>query len=244
MYLPPLQPVTQSEIYVSGDVTIHPDAAIAPGVILQAAPNCRIFVSEGVCLGMGTIINACSGAIEIESNVILGAGVLIVGEGKIGRQACIGPATTIFNASIESMEVVTAGSLIGDTSRQIDTISEFEPINNKTKIPLSEETDTAAPVNGKSINNDRLNVEKESHLKEEEVINKEASVNDVEIPVEEPESTEEEEVEVEISARDTTAPEPGENAPVFGKLYVNQLLVTLFPQNPNPNNSPQDNRES
>ncbi len=243
MYLPSLQPVTQSEIYVSGDVTIHPDAAIAPGVILQAAPNCRIVIREGVCLGMGTIINACSGAIEIESNVILGAGVLIIGEGKIGRQACIGPATTIFNASVESMEVVTAGSLIGDTSREVDTISEFEPIKNHTKIPLSEELDTAASVNGKSINNEQSNVEKENHLKEEEVINKEASVNDVEIPVEEPETTEEE-VEVEISDRDPPAPEPRENAPVFGKLYVNQLLVTLFPQNQNPNNYPQDDRES
>lgn len=118
MYLPPLQPVSNSDIRVCGDVIIHPTASIAPGVILQAAPNSSIVIEAEVCIGMGAIINAYQGLIKIESGAILGSGVLIIGAGKIGTNACIGSATTIFNASVSPLTVIVPGSIVGDTSRK------------------------------------------------------------------------------------------------------------------------------
>ena len=52
IYLPPPQPVLNTDIRISGDVDIHPTASLAPGVILQAAPNCRIVIRADVCIGM------------------------------------------------------------------------------------------------------------------------------------------------------------------------------------------------
>jgi carbon dioxide concentrating mechanism protein CcmN len=117
MPLQPLQLVETPHVQAIGDVIVHPSAAIAPGVILRAAPNSRIVIAAGVCIGMGAVIHAYQGAIEIETGANLGPGVLMVGEGKIGANACIGGVTTIYNASVEPLQVVPAGSVIGDTSR-------------------------------------------------------------------------------------------------------------------------------
>ena len=81
IYLPPPQPVLNKDIRISGDVEVHPTASLAPGVILQASSNYRIVIGADVCIGMGAIINACNGSIEIGSGAILGSGVLIVGAG-------------------------------------------------------------------------------------------------------------------------------------------------------------------
>ena len=124
MYLPPLQATNNSSYHVSGDVTIHPSAAIAPGVLLQADPESRVIISAGVCIGMGAILHAYQGNIEVEEGANIGAGVLIVGMVKIGTNACIGSATTIFNSSIGRGEVVSPASLIGDPSRQTATTVE------------------------------------------------------------------------------------------------------------------------
>ncbi len=118
MYLPSLHPISNSHFYVSGNVTIHPSAAIAPGVLLQADPESQIIIAAGVCVGMGTILHAHEGIIEVESGANIGTGVLIVGKGKIGTNACIGSMTTILNSDLGRGEVVPPGSLIGDASRQ------------------------------------------------------------------------------------------------------------------------------
>ncbi|NJL57108.1 hypothetical protein HC928_19670 [bacterium] len=94
--------------YIVGDVTVHPSAAIAPGAILQAAPGSHIAIASGVCLGVGVILNACGGAIAVERNATLGAGVLIVGTCTIGEGACIGTATTVFTLMC-SDAVIPAG---------------------------------------------------------------------------------------------------------------------------------------
>ena len=108
MRLPLIHPPTQLNIYVIGDVVIHEGAVIAPGTILQAEPNSRILIREGVCIGMGNIINAYQGDIEIQSGAILGAGVLVIGQSKIGKNTCIGSLTTIINTSIESGTTIKA----------------------------------------------------------------------------------------------------------------------------------------
>lgn len=119
MYAPPLHPTCNFDSYISGEVTIDPSAAIAPGVLLQASPNSQIIIGAGVCIGMGSILNAHEGTLEVEAGANLGAGVLLVGKGKIGANACIGSTTTILNRSIEPRQVVAAGSVIGDESRQV-----------------------------------------------------------------------------------------------------------------------------
>lgn len=119
MYAPPLHPTCNFDSYISGEVTIDPSAAIAPGVLLQASPNSQIIIGAGVCIGMGSILNAHQGTLEVEAGANLGAGVLLVGKGKIGANACIGSTTTILNRSIEPRQVVAAGSVIGDESRQV-----------------------------------------------------------------------------------------------------------------------------
>ena len=118
MHLSSLQPISSSHFCVSGNVTIHPSAAIAPGVLLQADPESQIIIAAGVCVGMGAILHAHQGNLEVEEGANIGAGVLVVGKGKIGTNACIGSMTTILNSSVGRGEVVSPGSLIGDTSRQ------------------------------------------------------------------------------------------------------------------------------
>jgi carbon dioxide concentrating mechanism protein CcmN len=119
MNLPPLQPISNSHFYVSGNVTIDPNAAIAPGVILQADPNSQITIAAGACIGMGVVLHAYEGSLEVETGANLGAGVLVIGKVKIGANACIGSATTIFNCSIESNQVIPPGSLFGDSGHQV-----------------------------------------------------------------------------------------------------------------------------
>ena len=118
MYLSPLQPISNSHFYVSGNVTVHPSAAIAPGVLLQADPDSHIIIAAGVCVGMGAILHAHQGILEVEEGANIGAGVLIVGKGKIGTNACIGSMTTILNSSVGWGQVIPPASLIGDASRQ------------------------------------------------------------------------------------------------------------------------------
>lgn len=119
MYLSPLQLSSNSQILMSGDVVVNEGAAIAPGVILQADPGSRISIAAGACIGMGAILHAREGNLDIGAGVILGAGVLVVGSGTIGANACIGAATTLINPCIPQMQILPAGSLIGDSSRQV-----------------------------------------------------------------------------------------------------------------------------
>ena len=155
MYAPPLHPTCNFDSYISGEVTIDPSAAIAPGVLLQASPNSQIIIGAGVCIGMGSILNAHEGTLEVEAGANLGAGVLLVGKGKIGANACIGSTTTILNRSIEPRQVVAAGSVIGDESRQvaatgvgatIGVTGESAPTPSSAQLQTTE----AATANGKA----------------------------------------------------------------------------------------------
>ncbi len=119
MLMPLLRSVELSQYYVSGDVTIDKSAAIAPGAILHADPGSRLVVAAGACIGMGAILHARDGTLAVEVGAILGAGVLIVGKAKIGANACVGAATTIVDSDIAPQQVVSPGSLVGDTSRQV-----------------------------------------------------------------------------------------------------------------------------
>lgn len=125
MYLSPLQPASNSQVYVSGDVAVDQSVALGPGVILIAEPNSRIEIATGTCIGMGCVIHARQGILKIEAGVVLGAGGLIVGAGHIGANACVGSGATLINPAIESQKILAAGCLLGDTSRQVE--AELEP---------------------------------------------------------------------------------------------------------------------
>ncbi|MEM7714122.1 MAG: transferase [Cyanobacteria bacterium P01_A01_bin.68] len=149
MSVPPLRLYNNFETFFSGEVIIHASAVIAPGVIMQAAPNSKIIIGSGVCIGMGSILQVDTGILEIESGANLGAGFLMVGAGKIGTNACVGSATTIFRASVESGMVVPAGSIIGDNGRSFDepsTEPSTKQMNGRVeqpKLPVTEELEQA-----------------------------------------------------------------------------------------------------
>lgn len=132
MQSPPLQlmPVSTTHYYVSGDVTVHPGAAIAPGVLLQADPGSRIVIHQSVCVGLGSVIQAHDGAIEIGEGVIIGAGVLLVGNVVVGDRACVGSGTTVMNRSIERLSIVPPGSLLVNENNQPEAVKEPELIED------------------------------------------------------------------------------------------------------------------
>lgn len=207
-YLPPPQPVLNKDIRISGDVEIHPTASLAPGVILQAAPNSRIVIGADVCIGMGAIINACQGTIEIEAGAILGSGVLIIGEGKIGNNCCIGTSTTIFRENVPPMAVIEPGSIIGDASRQVEI--EKEPAKNNENRKSS-------------VKSTKSNLNGSSDAKSVHTTQPRASAVRDDIPS-----------SASVSHNETSAaPNKKSKVPVVGQVYLNELLITLFPHRKN-----------
>ncbi len=243
MYLPPLQPVVNSEILIFGDVEIHPTASIAPGVILQAAPKSRIVIGADACVGMGVVLKAYDGVIDVKNGATLGAGVLIIGKSIIGNNACIGTTATIFNASVEPMKVITPGSIIGDTSRQIDTNSS----NNGSRTNTSDNNKTSSSnedsqsitdlekSSPKEESQEQNTIEIES--KPEEILNG-ASHKNVADPWEE-EEVEKKPTQIIDNIKLAKVAENIETSDgiAIGKVYIDELLVTLFPHKRTSNNS-------
>lgn len=141
--LPPL--VSDAHFYISGNVTVHPSAAIAPGVMLQADPESHLVIAAGVCIGVGCILHAYQGTLEVDAGATLGSGVLVVGQGKIGANACIGAMTTILNSSIPAKEIIEPGSLIGDHSRHVVIVEASEPYSPNSAA-TEQPTPTPEPI--------------------------------------------------------------------------------------------------
>lgn len=208
IYLPPPQPVLNKDIRISGDVEIHPTASLAPGVILQAAQDSRIVIGADVCIGMGAIINASQDSIEIGSGAILGSGVLIIGGCKIGNNACIGTAVTIFQTDVEAMTVIEPGSVLGDASRKVKI---EQPQKNKaaSSPPPKQASKTKQSRVG---SNGYYSPKSQVNQTPTKNINQEASTPNT--------------PSVETEA---APPVKSNKDSVVGQVYVNQLLVTLFP---------------
>lgn len=216
MSLPPFHPPRNLESYTRGDVTIHPSAAIAPGVLIQAEPDSRIIIKAGVCIGMGTVLHAYQGTLEIQESVNLGAGVLIIGHGTIGANACIGTSTTVFNSSVEPGQVVAPGSLYGDRSRQIGQANGQKPSAEAAVEPIS--PGSHAPASSEpepSVTDPWATAEQPNSP-----------------PVAAPEATPEN-LEPSTTSELAVGP-PSElatetNAKVYGQDYLNHLLGALLP---------------
>ncbi|HEY9652040.1 MAG TPA: hypothetical protein V6C95_15350 [Coleofasciculaceae cyanobacterium] len=213
MHLPPLPLSSNSQTYVNGDVKIDPSAAIAAGVILRANPDSQIIIAAGVCIGMGSILHAYQGTLEVEAGANLGAGVLVVGQGKIGANACIGATTTIWNDSVAPGQVVPPGSLLGNKGRQIpDEKPSSTPTSEPDSLDLSSTSTHLAgdePLNGQTLSTT-------------EEISADTTEKNApsELPVEQP-----------TSEAETT---------VYGQGNLNRLLKTLFPYNQSLNRPPED----
>ena len=204
MHLPPLPLSSNYYVYMEGDVSIDPNAAIASGVILRAATDSKIIIGAGVCIGIGSIIHAQQGILEVEAGANLGAGVLVVGTGKIGINACIGALTTVWNASIEPWQVVPPGSLVGCKGRQVADVEETS--TNNRDADASETTSApASTTDQESLNG--------------QVSPKTLVVSAAPTPEDVPTKSQVEE------------PTPEESLSVYGQGNLNRLLKTLFPYN-------------
>ena len=204
MYLSPLQLSSNSQILMSGDVVVNEGAAIAPGVIMQAEPGSRISIAAGACIGLGVILHAREGTLSIGAGVILGAGVLVVGAGTIGTSACIGAGTTLINPCIDQLQIMPAGSLIGDTSRQAEASATAAAPTAAPTSPETPEATTPPPV---------------------------APPIEPPSPAQTPPQTP---PETAADPPQSTAadppPQPGETPTIlYGQAHINRLLGTLFP---------------
>jgi len=211
MPVPPLRLDTNFDSHISGEVIVHPSAVIAPGVILQAATNSKIVIGAGVCIGMGSILQVTTGIIEIEAGVSLGAGFLMVGAGRIGVNACIGSATTVFNCSVEPGQVVAPGSVLGDTTvrpaltspTEIDT-KELKPSTTK---PASVNVESQNGT-GKDKNNSESQIPSPINSGETESNSQEHPNQDSE----------------------TSSTDPNIfGTQIYGQGSIQRLLITLFP---------------
>jgi carbon dioxide concentrating mechanism protein CcmN len=207
MSLPPLHPPANPEVYIRGDVTIHPSAAIAPGVIIQAEANSRITINAGVCIGMGSVLHAYQGSLEIQEGVNLGAGVLVIGEVTIGANACIGSSATLFNCSVEPGQLIASGSLCGDSSRQVAVENGAGGAKAATPEPAQavpsstgSTTNTATPT-ATSTTDETNETDTSSETTSEPTSDSSA-----------------------LTAKAETAP-----TQVYGQAYINRLLGTLLP---------------
>lgn len=241
MYLPPLQPIASSDIRISGEVEIHPSASIASGVILQAAPNSRIVIGVDVCIGMGTIISAAGGVVEIADGATLGSGVLIVGHSQVGNNACIGTASTIFNATVESMAVITPGSIIGDISRQ-----ESDRESQVTTDSSTTQNKNLANSNGhlKSPKKEKISsTESKLDNNKQDLANNKSIENPGDPWVEkDPESTKPEPKASSSVTKIETSIKTKKDSTV-SRVYLDSLLVTLFPHKNQLNGDSQSNKK-
>jgi carbon dioxide concentrating mechanism protein CcmN len=254
MSVPPLRLSTNFDSYISGEVIIHPSAVIAPGVILQAAPNSKIIIGSGVCIGMGSILQAHNGTLEIEAGSNLGAGFLMVGKGRIGTNACIGSATTVFNCSIEPGQVVPPGSILGDTSR---LISLSETPSDETKQP---EPSIANPA---STSAREQNVQGSTGVEEQREVEAEPSPNGYlpgdggkqelsELGTPPSENTQNSTLSTQhletTQHSESPSTESSNNnnfgAHIYGQGSIQRLLVTLFPHRQSLNKPVSDDEQS
>ena len=218
--------VFNSDIHIIGDVRIDDHAVIAPGVIIQAAQDCSVVIASGVCLGMGSIIQAHQGDITIHKGAIIGGSTLIIGTAEIGENSCVGYGTTIFYTSVQAGEILPPNSLIGVPSRQSDNNHEkIVAERNKPEIQQTLKTESESSFDPWSNPTAKIpvvpNIDKHT------------------IPEETADSSPESAVEINKEVQDSSTPSeivkeeeiantPKE--PVVGQAYINQLMTTLFPK--------------
>ena len=251
MSVPPLRLGNQFDIHISGEVSIHQSAVIAPGVILQAAPNSKIIIAAGVCIGMGSILQASRGMIVVGAGANLGAGFLMVGAGTIGENACVGSASTVFNSSVAPGEIVAPGSILGVPNRIKEASSSGESSNTqqlqstKNLETASSQSENAGLENGRvNTKNPKENLSSQSqetpqqeelHPLPPEEINHEdihpegIDTEENQLGNSEPEKTGKSSSSESQSNAPATGSPSNFGAHIYGQTNINRLLITLFP---------------
>jgi len=232
MPLPILQPSTYETTHVRGNVTVDSSAMIAMGVILNATPGNKIVIHGGVCLGMGTVITAYDGDIEIKPNAILGAGCLVFGHCVIGSQASLGASVTVYNINVDAGDVISAGSIRGDRTRQIE-VNTQEDIDQERHRGIGKKQDEflkdSSDSNPKHQENNQQEKEQSQETKQSQdnsTSQEIKSEKEDNIPKKEEKLTSEEQLKEDVWRGETTP----NNDQVVGKVYINKLLFTLFPE--------------
>jgi carbon dioxide concentrating mechanism protein CcmN len=238
--------------HISGEVNIDPSAVLAPGVILQAAANSKIIIGPGVCVGMGSILHVHEGILELEEGVNLGAGFLMVGQGKIGANACIGAATTVFNCSVAAGEVVAPGSILGHSDRKIDETKQIEPstttdISTNTPDEKQEEKVLSSTYFSASA---FVEFKHESNSVSQPSPTPKSQSPPVDEAAECVDSHQEETTHLESTeiSNPESAPSQAETeahntfgTQIYGQGSINRLLITLFPHRQSLNDKHSDN---
>ncbi|MEO1372966.1 MAG: transferase [Cyanobacteria bacterium J06635_10] len=268
MSVPPLRLHHNFETFFSGEVIVHASAVIAPGVIMQAAPNSKIIIGSGVCIGMGSILQVDAGTLEIESGANLGAGFLMVGAGKIGENACIGSATTVFRSSVKPAQVVPPGSVIGDSSRTFSEPSTEEMNGTPPALQLPVATESESVEEAESFEEVESVEEAESEMFSNAPTSRTyitppvtpsprpyvspspisyfSSVNHSTEETASSEESPEEPINTEKSTPEELTEEPfkansnGVGNHIYGRTNIKSLLITLFPHRQSLNTPPSD----
>jgi carbon dioxide concentrating mechanism protein CcmN len=235
MQLPPVHSVSVSEYFVSGNVIIHETAVIAPGVILEAAPDCQITIDAGVCIGLGSVISAHAGDVKIQEQAAIAPGCLVIGPVTIGRTACLGSRSTIFQQNIDAQALIPPGSLLMGRVADAQAIA---PDNSATdSVTVKESTSTTkpiAPIPSPWDNDSPTTGANPPSDQPTESMARETMPSPAEAP--EHISSNQAPGESTPTAPTIVAPtslvpeEVQEKPPVVGQVYINQLLLTLFPE--------------
>ena len=164
-------------------------------------------------MGAGVVIQAKQGCVYIEAGVSLGTGVLIVGHGHVGKDACIGPSSTLVNPAIAPNTIVPSCSLIESAS------SAASSANNRQASPPT--TSFQAPdLNGNGASDPVPSMpmppRTTSTIQPQAVSPKAVHVPDVELEPPPP-------------AEPASAAIATPNTPVYGRAHLNSLLSALFP---------------
>ncbi|MDM7326608.1 MAG: hypothetical protein P3X23_005755 [Thermosynechococcus sp. Uc] len=206
MPLPPLALPPSPAVRIVGDVVVDPQAVLAPGVLLWAEPGASIRIAAGVCIGMGSVIHAHGGTIEIGEGVNIGAGVLLIGAVTVEPHACIGASTTVMQTTIPAGAVVAAGSLLGDRSRRWQPPTETSHLQESVtavKDPWQESPATA-------------------DLSETSPQDQQDSVV----------SPSDDRANSPMAPADTTTPATPKTTVVYGQAYVSQMFAKMFQRTP------------
>jgi carbon dioxide concentrating mechanism protein CcmN len=137
--LPAMTPIDRPAV-ISGNVSVHPTANIASGVLLHADPDSQLIIGAGVCVGWGCVIHAHAGILSIGDGAILGMGALVIGICQIGEHACIGSASSLMNVVIAAHSIVPPNSLVNEKSPSPTPPPVVEP------VPLQNEPPTTGPT--------------------------------------------------------------------------------------------------
>lgn len=206
---------TPDPSFLDGQVEVADGVALADGVVLNAAPGCRLILAPGVCLGSGVIIQAHGGHLVIEPGAVLGSGVLVVGAGRIGPNACIGADSTLINPDVLASQVVPANALWGDPIR----LQGANPAESSQAQDQQRSTPEPQPLSSVSGSEEALPPESTDTSEMASSLPSDSSHAE----------TEASDTADLIADADTATPNGTHPSPVHGQKQVQQLIATLFP---------------